>query len=90
MPWSWQFIIASSFGIAAPLYPYLFIPFTAVRYLLIIPASIFTARYQKGVLDRKFPDVDKTMSMLRSRGYAGLTVAAVILLLLWLVLPLPQ
>ncbi len=88
--WGWQFIIASSFGIAARLYPDLFIPFTAVRYLLIIPAAIFTARYQKGALDRKFPDIDKTMAALRSWGYAGLAVAAAILLLVWLVLPLPQ
>jgi hypothetical protein len=88
--WGWQFIIASGFGIAARLFPALFIPFTIIRYLLIIPASIFTERYQKGVLDRKFADIDKTMSALRGWGYAGLAVTIALLLMLWLALPLPQ
>jgi putative sterol carrier protein len=87
--WGWQFIIAAVFGIAARYYPPLFIPFTAIRYLLIIPAGIFTTRYQKGVMERKFADIDKAISSLRAWAYAGLAVAIAMLALLWLVLPNP-
>ena len=87
--WGWQFIIATGFGIVAKLFPPLFIPFTVIRYLLIIPASIFTVRYQKGVIDRKFADIDKTMTSLRVWAYAGLVVTLAMLLLVLLVLPRP-
>jgi len=87
--WGWQFIIATGFGIGAKLYPPLFIPFTVIRYLLIIPAGIFTMRYQKGVMDRKFTDIDKVISCLRTWAYAGLAVAIAMLLWVWFALPRP-
>jgi putative sterol carrier protein len=87
--WGWQFLIATGFGIAARMMPGLFIPFTIVRYLLLIPASIFTSRYQKGVLDRKFADIDKTMSALRAWSYIGLAVDIVVLALVLFILKTP-
>jgi hypothetical protein len=79
--WGWEFIIASGFGIAGRMLPELFIPFTVIRYGLNIPAAIFTVRYQKGVMDRKFADIDRTMSNLRAWGYAGMAIIIVLLIL---------
>ena len=80
--WGWEFIIASGFGVAARLVPGLFILFTVIRYSLMIPAAIFTSRYQKGVMDRKFVDIDRTMSNLRTWGYAGIAIIIGLSLLL--------
>jgi len=87
--WGWQFILAACFGIAAKMLPQLFIPLTVMRYLLVIPATVFTVRYQKGVMERKFADIDKAMSLLRIWSFAGLAVALALLLLVWFVLPRP-
>jgi len=77
--WGWEFIIASGFGIAARLLPGLFILCTVIRYSLMIPAAIFTSRYQKGVMDRKFADIDRTMSNLRAWAYIGLAIVIIML-----------
>jgi hypothetical protein len=81
--WGWEFIIASGFGVAARLVPGLFILFTVIRYSLMIPAAIFTSRYQKGVMDRKFANIDRTMSNLRTWGYAGIAIIIGLSVLLW-------
>ena len=44
--WGWQFILAALLGIAAILLPEYRIPFTTARYLLLIPAFIFTSSQQ--------------------------------------------
>ena len=80
--WGWEFIIASGFGVAARILPGLFILFTIIRYGLMIPAAVFTSRYQKGVLDRKFADIDRTMSNLRAWGYAGMANIIIMLVIL--------
>jgi putative sterol carrier protein len=89
LAWGWQFIIATGFGIAARLYPPLFIPFTVIRYVLIIPAAVFTTSYQKGVVDRKFADIDKAMSSLRAWAYIGLALTTAMLALVCFGLPYP-
>jgi putative sterol carrier protein len=81
--WGWEFIIASGFGIAARMLPYLFILFTVIRYGLMIPAAIFTSRYQKGVMERQFIDIDRTMSRLRVWSYTGLAIIVIILIVLF-------
>ncbi len=45
--WGWQFIVASLLGVAAVLLPEQKLAFTLARYLLLIPAFIFTSTYQK-------------------------------------------
>jgi len=77
--WGWEFIIASSFGVAARFVPGLFILFTVIRYGLMIPAAIFTSRYQKGVMDRNFVNIDRTMSKLRAWGYTGIAIIIIML-----------
>jgi putative sterol carrier protein len=81
--WGWEFIIASGFGIVARMLPELFIPFTIIRYGLNIPAAIFTARYQKGVMDRRFTDIDRTMSNLRTWGYVAMAITIIMLIILF-------
>jgi hypothetical protein len=81
--WGWEFIIASGFGIVARMLPQLFILFTVVRYGLMIPAAIFTSRYQKGIIDRKFADIDRTISTLRSWGYVAIAIAIIMLAILF-------
>jgi len=49
----------------------------------MIPAAVFTSRYQKGVLDRKFADIDRTMSNLRAWGYAGMAIIIIMLVILF-------
>jgi len=41
------------------------------------------------VMERKFADIDKAMSLLRIWSFAGLAVALALLLLVWFVLPRP-
>lgn len=81
LAWGWEFIIASGFGIAARMWPAMFIPLTVVRYSLMIPAAIFTTGYQKGVLDRRFADIDKTISTLRAWAFAGIAITLAVLAL---------
>lgn len=81
--WGWEFIIASGFGIAARMLPQLFILFTIIRYGLMIPAAIFTSRYQKGVLDRKFADIDRTMFNLRAWSYVAMAITIIMLAILF-------
>lgn len=82
--WGWEFIIASGFGIAARMLPELFTLFTIIRYGLMIPAAMFTSRYQKGVLDRKFADIDRTMFNLRAWSYVAMAITIIMLVILFL------
>jgi len=84
--WGWEFIIAGVVGILARIYPALFIPFTIIRYGLMIPAAIFTTLYQKGSMERQFKDIDKAMSTLRIWAYIGCAVIVAMLILLWFIL----
>ncbi|OQY22464.1 MAG: hypothetical protein B6I35_05945 [Anaerolineaceae bacterium 4572_32.2] len=45
--WGWQFIVAALLGVAAILLPNLMVVLTVIRYLLLVPAFIFTSVYQK-------------------------------------------
>lgn len=82
--WGWEFIIASGFGVAARILPGFFVVFTVVRYGLMIPATIFTSRYRKGIINRKFADVDRTLSNLRTWGYVGLAITIIMLFALFI------
>ncbi|MCX6007319.1 MAG: SCP2 sterol-binding domain-containing protein [Chloroflexi bacterium] len=81
--WGGEFIIASGFGVAARLLPEFFILFTVIRYGLMIPAAVFTSQYQKGVIDRKFADIDRTMSNLRAWGHVGMAIIIIMLVILF-------
>ena len=76
--WGYQFIAASLFGATAIALPAQMVLFTVVRYLLLVPAFIFTSQFQKRVTELKVDDYEKTMS--RIRFWAGLGLAVVVVL----------
>ncbi len=78
--WGWQFIAASALGIFALLLPEQMLVFTLARYLLLVPAFIFTSIYQKRVLELKVDDYEKTFARLRFWAGMGLSAISGILL----------
>jgi len=78
--WGWQFLVASLLGMTAILLPEQMIIFTVVRYLLLVPAFIFTSVYQKRVLELKVDDYEKTFARLRFWAGTGLSVISGLLL----------
>jgi len=83
--WGWQFIAAALLGMAAILLPNLMVVFTVLRYLLLIPAFIFTSVYQKRATQLRVDDYDKTLA--RLRFWAGMGLSAVSGLLLAATMP---
>ncbi|MBU2549578.1 MAG: SCP2 sterol-binding domain-containing protein [Proteobacteria bacterium] len=74
--WGWQFLAAALFGVAAELVPAYYTPFTVVRYTLMVPAFIFTARYPRGAPKRFIPDMEGALKRIRFWAGAGLVAAA--------------
>ena len=83
--WGWLFIVSALFGVAAILLPRYNIPFTVARYLLLIPAFIFTSVYQKRATQLKVKDYATSMG--RLRFWAGLGLSAISGLLLAATMP---
>ncbi|MDY7079210.1 MAG: SCP2 sterol-binding domain-containing protein [Chloroflexota bacterium] len=73
--WGWQFIVAALLGAAAILLPDSMIVFTIVRYLLLVPAFIFTSVYQSRATQLRVADYDEAMGQLRSWARIGLLTA---------------
>jgi len=80
--WGWQFIAASFLGIAALLLPQQTLIFTLARYLLLVPAFIFTSVYQKRV-----PIPNPKLTNTGLRFWAGMGLSAVSGLLLAATMP---
>ncbi|MCD4751735.1 MAG: SCP2 sterol-binding domain-containing protein [Anaerolineaceae bacterium] len=80
--WGWQFITASLLGIAAILLPEQMIFLTVARYLLLVPAFIFTSTYQKRV-----PIGNPKMTNSQLRFWAGMGLSAISGLLLTAAMP---
>lgn len=78
--WGWQFIVGALFGAAAILLPNLMVIFTVTRFLLQIPAFIFTFVYQKRATQLRVDDYEKTMGKLRFWAGMGLLTVAGLLL----------
>ncbi len=83
--WGWQFIAAALLGVAAILLPNLMTVFTTLRYLLLVPAFIFTSTYQKRAMQLRVDDYEATMA--RLRFWAGMGLSAVSGLLLAAAMP---
>jgi hypothetical protein len=79
--WGMQFIIAAGFGIAAKMVPSMDTIFSVIRYLLMVPALMFTSRYQKSAMTRNLPDIDKTLSKKRALAYFGLLLIVIVFFL---------
>ncbi len=78
--WGWQFLAASLFGLTAVLVPDYKGSFTVVRYLLLVPAFIFTVAYQKGAPERRIEDIDRALVRIRFWGGIGLAAGLGIIL----------
>ncbi len=70
--WGWQFITALVLGIVAIYLPDQKLIFTLARYLLLVPAFIFTAEYQKRV-----PISNPKLTDSQLRFWAGMGLSAV-------------
>jgi putative sterol carrier protein len=82
--WSWQFLAAGSLGIAAVLLPAMHLPLVLAQYLLVVPASIFTRRYQQGIRQRVIADPEGDLARIRCLALAGLCLSAAIIAATWL------
>lgn len=78
--WGWQFIIAALLGAAAILLPHLMVVFTVTRFLLQVPAFIFTSVYQSRATQLRVDDYEKGMGKLRFWAGMGLLTVAGLLL----------
>jgi putative sterol carrier protein len=81
--WGWQFIAAGALGITALWFPNVRVPLIIAQYGLIVPASWFTAWYQKGIRRRRIADVDKTMAQIRLLAAIGLGIVFIMMVLIW-------
>ena len=84
--WGWQFLLAAVVGIGAGLLPRLGSVLTVIRYLLLVPAFVFTSAYQKGASNRRIADVDKALAQMRTWAGVGLAVAVGMILVVWFAL----
>ena len=78
--WGWQFLAASLLGVAANLLPEQVIIFTVIRYLLLVPAFIFSSIYQKRATQLRVDDYEVIMGRLRFWAGIGLSVVSGLLL----------
>ncbi|OQY48146.1 MAG: hypothetical protein B6242_03120 [Anaerolineaceae bacterium 4572_78] len=78
--WGWQFMIASLVGIGSILLPSYAILLTILRYLLLIPAFIFTSAFPKRAMEYQIENHEATMTKLSSWAIVGLVAIAVILI----------
>ncbi len=78
--WGYQFIVAALVGAAAILLPNLMVVFTVTRYLLLVPAFIFTSVYQSRATQSPISNYESSMA--RLRFWAGMGLSAVSGLLL--------
>lgn len=64
--WGWQFLVGSLFGGGVILLPHLGIVLTVIRYVLLIPAWVFTFAYQKGADSRRITNINRALAQMRT------------------------
>ena len=77
--------VGSLFGGGAILLPHLGTVLTVIRYVLLIPAWVFTFAYQKGADSRRITNIDRALAQMRTWAIVGLVVAAGMIVMIWLV-----
>ena len=70
--WGWQFVLAALLGAAAMGADDYETPLTIARYLLLVPAMIFTIVYQKGADKRFIEDMERSLDRVRFWSGVGL------------------
>ncbi len=81
--WGWQYLLSTGLGIAAGFLPGQATLLTVLRFLLLAPAFIFTARYQKNADNRPVQDVERAFRQMR--GLAGFGLLVAVGLIAWMI-----
>ncbi len=84
LAWSGQFLAAGLLGTAAVLLPALHLPLVLAQYLLMVPAAMFTRRYQRGIRQRVSADPERDLAIIRHVALAGLGLSAAVVAITWL------
>jgi len=74
--WAGQFLAAGLLAMIAELHHDLFGPLTILRFGLLVPAFIFTVRYQRGAPTRRIEHMDQAINRLRVWAALGLLTAS--------------
>ncbi len=84
LAWGGQFLAAGLLGSAAVLLPALHLPLVLAQYLLMVPAAMFTRRYQAGIRQRVIADPERDLAAIRRVALAGLGLSAAVAAVAWL------
>ena len=76
--WGWQYLAATGVAVGAGLIPGWYTPLTVLRFLLLVPAFLFTSRYSQGADRRYIADVDQAMVNMRRWAYVGIGMCLIV------------
>ncbi len=74
--WGWQYLVSIGLGITAGLSPTYETLFTILRFLLLIPAFIFTVRHPRNADNHPVRDVERSFRRIRVLAGLGIAIAA--------------
>jgi hypothetical protein len=80
LAWGWQFVLAGLLGIVALLLPEFRVWLNTGRYLIVVPAALFTLAYQKGAERRRIENIEQGLARIRIVGWTGILFAVVLLI----------
>lgn len=80
--WGWQYLLSIFLGIAAGFIPALSPYLTAARFLLLIPAFIFTTRHPKKADNHPVQDVERSYHRMHVLAWIGIVVAIGLIILM--------
>ena len=83
--WGWQYLASIGLGIAAELIPAQSTLLTILRFLLLIPAFIFTERHPKNADNHPVQDVERSFHRMRILAGIGIAIAVCLIgLMIWI------
>jgi putative sterol carrier protein len=83
--WGWQYMVSIGLGIAAELSPAQNTILTILRFLLLVPAFIFTGQYPKNADNHPVRDVEHSFTNMRIMAGIGIVIAVgLISLMIWI------
>ena len=83
--WGWQYLLSIGLGITAGLVPSLNVLLTVLRFLLLVPAFIFTERHPKNADNHPIRDVKRSFRRIRVLAGIGMVIAVGLIgLMIWL------
>ena len=83
--WGWQYLASIGLGIAAELIPTQRTLLTILRFLLLIPAFIFTERHPKNADNHPVQNVERSFRRMRILAGIGIAIAVGLIgLMIWI------